>query len=393
MAPVKTAVILPTGSRIDLIIPLRSGATLTVLQTTAIERAARYHSTDTSPVTDILLRLESEAGPFLHPDDEVEEVISAGETVFVVLKESSVSAHPQDSQADSSTTTSRSSNDFRLRVITPRLAHCYGDTRTIPLVQNGKFFSACSTLRELRAAIADSLEMPLAPEDPQSHECNCKMADMSSSVPRPLTDDGLKVLVVSGFCNVAWLDVLEPTHGAIMASLRTFLWEAFEDAKSVHLKGGDQTDDDRFIHLPVVSVCAKSRHSDADPDAITASATNQALDLHTEEGPIETSCLDHTIEQLGLTDLLVNDVLSIYAIERRAEVTKLQRPALGKDALFATVHHWVSVSGSDAGNLQYMLTQCSNVGPLKDVFLSSRLKHLPLQSASFCTQDQCKGDG
>jgi hypothetical protein len=342
MAPVKTAVILPTGARIDLIIPLRSGATLTILQDLAIERAARYHSTDISLVNDILLRLEAETGPFLHPDDEVEDVVSAGETVFVLLKEPSIPAHPQILQTEPSTTKTRSSNDFQLRVITPRLAHCHRDTRTIPLVQDGQFFSPDSTLRDLRAAVAKSLDMPLAPEDPQSHECNCKIADMSSSVPRPPADDGLKVLVVSGFCNIAWLDILEPTHGAIMASLRSFLGESFEDVKSVHLKGGDQADDDRFVHLPIVSVCAKSRHSDADSATITNSALNQALDLHTAEGPIEISCLDRTIEQHGLTDLLVNGVLSIYAIERRAEVTKLLKPALGKDALFTTAHHWVS---------------------------------------------------
>jgi len=342
MAPVKTAVILPTGARIDLIIPLRSGATLTALQDLAIERAARYHSADISPINDILLRLDTETGPFLHPDDEVEDVISAGETVFVVLKESSVPPSPQNPQAEPSTTKLQSSNDLQLRVITPRSAHCHRDTCTIPLAQNGQFFSACSTLRALRAATARSLDMPLAPEEPESHECNCKMADMRSGMPRPPADDGLKVLVVSGFCNITWLDVLEPTHGAIMASLRSFLGESFEDAKCVHLKGGDQADDDRFIHLPIVSVCAKSRHPDADPDTITNFTLNQALDLHTAEGPIETSCLDYTIEQLGLTDLLVNGVLSIYAIERRTEVTKLRRPALGKDALFTTAHHWVS---------------------------------------------------
>jgi hypothetical protein len=341
MAPVKTAVILPTGARVDLIIPLRTGATLTVLQDLAIERAARYHSTDISRVDNILLRLDTETGPFLHPDDEVEDVIGSGETVFVVLKESSVPAYPQNPQAEPSTP--QPSNDFQLRVITPRLAHCHRDTRSIPLVENGKFFSAHSTLHDLRAAIAKSLDMPLAPEDPQSHECNCKMAEMSSGVPRPSADDGLKVLVVSGFSNVAWLDVLEPTYGAIMASLRSFLGESFEDAKSVHLKGGEQADDDRFIHLPTVSVCATSRHSDANPATITNLALIQALDLHTAEGPIETSCLNYTIEQLGLTHLLVNGVLSIYAIERKAEVTKLRKPTRGKDALFTTAHHWVSL--------------------------------------------------
>ena len=47
------------------------------------------------------------------------------------------------------------------------------------------------------------------------------------------------------------------------------------------------------------------------------------------------------MERLGLTDLDVNGVLSIYAIERRADATAPQTEMLGKDEIFSTAKHWV----------------------------------------------------
>ena len=168
MAPVRTAVVLRDGSRVDLITPNDGGTTLKILQELAIERAALHHSTDISRVDHVLLRLESQAGPFLHPDDKVEDVISARETVFVVLSDYSLPAGPQNMHDESSKTNSQFSDDFRLRVITPQSAHCHHEFRTIALFENGKVFSAHSTLRDLRAAIADNLEIPLRSESPES---------------------------------------------------------------------------------------------------------------------------------------------------------------------------------------------------------------------------------
>lgn len=356
MAPVKTAVILPSGNRVDLIIPISSGSTLTVLQDLAIERAARYDLADISQVTDILLRFESQSGPFLNPDDKVEDVISVGETVFVMLQDSSTSASSRRLQSGSSTTSVRSANDFQLRIITPHLAHCHEDIRTIPLLGGGKVFSASSTLRDLRAAIADSLDVSLGPEEQQPQECNCKMAEIGSGMPQISVEGSSKVLVISGFSNIVWVDVLEPTYSSIIAGLRHLLGETFEDVKTVHLKGGDQTDDDLFTRLPVVSVCAKSRHSKMYQTATASPMNTSILDLHTAEGPIQTSCLGFSVEKLGLTDLVVNGVLSIYAVERRADSTASKRQALGKDAMFSTADHWVSSLCYVASNFTEMLT-------------------------------------
>lgn len=340
MAPVKTAVILPGGVRIDLIIPIGSGTTLQALQDLAVERAARHHTATIFPGEDILLRLENETGPFLYTNDKVEDVVSTGDTVFVILGPSLISGSPP--QSEPFVTTTRSADDFQLRVITPYLAHCHEDIRTIPLLGSGKVFSANTTLLELREVIASSLDISLRPEFSQLQECNCSMANMSSGMPHLSTEGSSKILVVSGLSKFAWVDILEPTYGSIMAGLKQSLGEDFEDTKSVHLKGGGQTVGDAFTRLPVVSVCAKSRHSNLPPITTASPAAISMLDLHTAEGPIETSCLNFSIEKLGLTDLVVNGVLSIYAVERRSDSTTIARQILGKDALFSTANHWVS---------------------------------------------------
>ncbi|KAF7502960.1 hypothetical protein GJ744_004774 [Endocarpon pusillum] len=354
MAPVRTALVLPNGSRVDLIIPSGSGTTLKTLQELAIERAALHHSTDISPVDHVVLRLESQAGPFLHLDDKVEDVISAGETVFVVLSDSSLPAGLQNMHDESSKINSQFSDDFRLRVITPQSAHRHHEFRTIPLFENGKVFSAHSTLRDLRAAIANNLEIPLWSESPESQECNCKLAEMSCEMPHLFPDRGTKVLIVSGFSDVAWLDVFGNTYAAIVTGLRELLGDTFEDAKSVHLKGGVQIDDNWFTRLPVVSICAKSRHSSMHSTSTSSSVATSMLDLHTAEGPIETTRLDLTMKNLGLTDLVVNGVLSIYAVERRVNLTGTEKQTLGKDAMFSAASHWslprmtASTRGSNA---------------------------------------------
>lgn len=78
------------------------------------------------------------------------------------------------------------------------------------------------------------------------------------------------------------------------------------------------------------------------------------LDLHTAEGPIETTRLDLTVKNLGLTDLVVNGVLSIYAVERRVNFTGTEKQTIGKDAMFSAASHWAlprmtaSTRGSNA---------------------------------------------
>lgn len=341
MAPIKTAVILPDRSQIDLIIPVNSEATFDTLQALAVERAARHHSKDLSRITSTLLRLGSQAGPFLYEDDRVQEVISPGDIVFVILTDPSTTTFAsQNAQTKPPAATSYSANDFKLRVITPHLAHCHEDIRTIPVLDNGKVFSALSTLRDLRRAIANSLDITLEGEGTPPQVCNCKLAEMSSVMPHLSAGGDLKILVVSGSSNTRWMDVPEPTQGSIMTGLKQLFGETFENANCIHLKGGAETDNGLFTRLPVVSICAKSRHSTIDQVTPVPSPVSTVLDLHTAEGPIHTGCLDASAEELGLTELIVNGVLSLYAVERRTHSTA-QEKTIGKDAIFSAARYWV----------------------------------------------------
>ena len=295
-----------------------------------------------SALKNIVLRLNSQVGLFLHPDDKVEDVISAGDIIFIILTESSRAENSsQDLLAEPSTNRHRFINNFQLRIITPRLAYFHEDIRTIPPLEDGKFFSEHLTMRDLRASIAKSLNIVLEDGKSQTQECNSKIAELISDTPHASLEGSLKIIIVSDLSNVAQVNVREPTFGSIMTGVKEFLGGNFEDVKSTYLKGGRQTKDDKFTRLPVVSICAKSHHSHMHQTETVSFSATSVLDLHTAEGPIKTSCLDFSMEKLRLTDLVVNGVLSIYVVERRANSTAPETLILGKDATYSAAKHWV----------------------------------------------------
>jgi hypothetical protein len=64
------------------------------------------------------------------------------------------------------------------------------------------------------------------------------------------------------------------------------------------------------------------------------------LDLHTSELPIETAKLDLTIDQIDLNDSMVNGVINIYVIQRKATGAVINRDS-GKDGIFIEADYWV----------------------------------------------------
>ena len=190
-------------------------------------------------------------------------MITGEELVFVMLIAlSRAEDASQDLLAEPSINSPPSTNGFQLRVITPYLAHCHEDIYTIPLLENGQVFPLVLMLRDLRASVAKSIDIVLAADNPSPQECNCKIAEMIYDAAHPSADGVSKVVVVSTFSQIAWLDIKASTHGAIMAALRDYFGETFEKMKSAHLKVDSETEDGQFSRLPVVSACAKSRHSD-----------------------------------------------------------------------------------------------------------------------------------
>ena len=64
------------------------------------------------------------------------------------------------------------------------------------------------------------------------------------------------------------------------------------------------------------------------------------LELYTSELPIETAKLDLTIDQIDLNDSMVNGVINIYAIQRKATGAVINRGS-GKDRIFIEADYWV----------------------------------------------------
>jgi ubiquitin-protein ligase/uncharacterized protein YegL len=93
----------------------------------------------------------------------------------------------------------------------------------------------------------------------------------------------------------------------------------------------------------IVTICSIKRHqryetaSDGNSDA--AAAELLALDLHTAESPVKTKDLDLTLEELCLTELVIDGVLTIYAVPRHTSLAPA-RNLTGKDSIYLTGVHW-----------------------------------------------------
>ena len=65
------------------------------------------------------------------------------------------------------------------------------------------------------------------------------------------------------------------------------------------------------------------------------------LDLHTSEAPITTARNDVPLEDLGLEDMVVDGILNLFAVVRRA-TPEFQERAVGKNGIYLANNFWVS---------------------------------------------------
>jgi hypothetical protein len=65
------------------------------------------------------------------------------------------------------------------------------------------------------------------------------------------------------------------------------------------------------------------------------------LDLHTSESPITTTRNDISIENLGLEDMIVDGVLNLFAVIRKA-TPGFQERTVGKNGIYLPNDFWVS---------------------------------------------------
>jgi hypothetical protein len=69
------------------------------------------------------------------------------------------------------------------------------------------------------------------------------------------------------------------------------------------------------------------------------------LDLHTSEAPITTARNDVPIGDLGLEDMVVDGILNLFAVVRRA-TPEFQERAVGKNGIYLANNFWVSQTPS-----------------------------------------------
>jgi hypothetical protein len=149
-------------------------------------------------------------------------------------------------------------------------------------------------------------------------------------------------VIISGAHHVETIELEDSSMIGILTSLRHRLGENFEATQCVHAKGGVEGYGGGYTVLPIVSVCSIANHKTG-PDTIpTLSAlpppSLPTLDLHTAESPLNTQYLDQTVSQVGLSDLVVNGILCLYALSRQESTKSVKR--VGKTEMYTADPHW-----------------------------------------------------
>ncbi len=177
----------------------------------------------------------------------------------------------------------------------------------------------------------------------------------------------------------------QASRASILLSIRTKLGDEWEETKLAAVQGGVETEQkylvvysryrrrlipsrDAYLSMPIVAICSKVRHAaakhkklqlesdirpspnatpESSPEAEVLDSTELGarvqdtydLDLHTSEGCIAVTSTSLTLGQARLDDLLVDEVLDIYCVERdtRGALTS----NIGKDAIFGISSAWV----------------------------------------------------
>ena len=170
---------------------------------------------------------------------------------------------------------------------------------------------------------------------PSAYDCP---ASCYSTVPSALSS-GKKVIVISGNSQIEKLDLSSSSHLTLMSSLHERFGDDFLRTKKAIFKGGLR-DGESYPRLPVVAICASTRHG-----ILTKGDTGSSdgpsrinLGIHTIEGPVTTHNLDLTLSKAGLADIAVSGVLTLYAVEWRSDTTV--KKAKGLDGMFAAAAHW-----------------------------------------------------
>lgn len=179
MAPYKVAVVAsPDEAAIELVVP-NSDLTVASFVENAVKRASKHSSNPLTISESTELRLNSPTGFHVDADDNLSDVLTASDILFVLLKvpQKTIPFQPK-SLPQKLLTSTANEGTFQIRVITPSAAIQHADIRQIPLLKGGQLFSGESTLREIKAAVCDHFGLYLDTTPSEAPRiCNCKLAE------------------------------------------------------------------------------------------------------------------------------------------------------------------------------------------------------------------------
>lgn len=340
------------GGRPSVVVPFQPSALVTSFKDEITKRAIRQNLPIAAETHDLNLRLQSQTGPALDPEDVLSDVVSGSETIFAVfskhMAEGAASiALPSDTSANASADTSADmveatgatlieGDAIKIRVITPA---------TSKQVQNSlKTFdiSVHATIKQLHERVSHHLGLPSEPEKHADvNECNCAFA-------RKLSDHHSSTTATFAIHHKSVVDslqlALQPTAHEIRHALDVQIGMQDDTHKKVHCFGGEQDSAGRYINLPVVAICSRNRHvpasaRHAEPLDESDQTWSHVLDLHTSEMPIHTAAMSKKISESGLLDLCIEQVLDIYAV-RRSTTPVSHSVCSGKNGVFRDRAYW-----------------------------------------------------
>lgn len=215
-------------------------------------------------------------------------------------------------------------------------------------------------LREIISQIAQELGILTVGDVHESAEaeCNCALAALiETTIPKLESSSSASILpmtstshntshsfvLVSGRSSVEWI---QSECSSYQAALRERFGEHIEQKKYICTR---TTTPVKGATVEIVSLCSHTRHNFSAQAPKETERVLQVLDIHTVEGPIQTSNFDLTMRAIGLASLAVNGIVTLYAVERRAVANTPPKP-IGKAAFFKATEHWKPQGGvSDRG--------------------------------------------
>ena len=342
-----------TNARPVLLVPFQPDALVTAFIDELYRRIAKQGLAITRNTHIATLHLDSETGALIDADDLLSDVVSdpKSEKLFSVFVKKDASSAAASSQVTALPLPSNTRDDgpsLPVRVVTASTAK---DRHTCSVIR----VPLKATVKQLHEQVAEQLHLAANfDQSADSLECNCKWANSLSAITIPTNT----MLVISGKSKVERIEINSPTEASVKAALRQHLGEDYELTKRLALVGAnlDITNPSIYKKVPVAAICSRQRHTPVharvDTDE-TGHRRSKVLDLHTSELPINPSCMDAALEEIGLSGLMEDGAVDVFAVSRTTTGQNAQ--AIGKSSVFRARAHWAPrVTQSDRGMAMFL---------------------------------------